>query len=312
MDTMPPPELERAADGRWIPPRVFADDAHEEVFWRDGCVRVPLLDGDEIAELDAGYRSLRPSDGFDPRTVEDRRSDYHCTFLDPDRSYRRASDALVRRAFGPALERIVPGYRILTSNTYVKPPGTGRFEIHQNWPTLEVLDLPTVTAWIPLQDTGFHNGTLRLAVGSHHLFPDIAAASSDRFFDDFEDELIEKYLRPMELAAGEALIFDDSLLHWSSDNLSDEPRVSFQIEMVPVDVRTVLWVRNTDDPTRFDMWASSTDFYLEADIAEVITGPSGLERVGSVPNPNRRISFEEFEDTMRRRDEIRRAKYALD
>jgi hypothetical protein len=311
MEPKPPPELERSADGRWVPPRVFADDVHERQFWDEGYVRVPLLDADGLVALEEGYRDLRPSDGFDPRTRPEHRSEYHCTFLDPDRDYRRASDELVRRVFGPELERIVPGYRILTSNTYVKPPGTGRFEIHQNWPTLEHLDVPTVTAWIPLQDTGFENGTLRLAVGSHHLFPDVAAASSERFFDDFEAGLIEKYLRPMELAAGEALIFDDSLLHWSSDNLSDSPRVSFQIEMVPVDVRTVLWVRNPDDPGRFDMWASSTEFYLEADISEVISGPHGLEHVGSVPNPNRRISFEEFEDTMRRRDEIRRAKYAL-
>ena len=83
------------------------------------------------------------------------------------------------------LRAVAPGYRILSSNIYVKPPGHGRFEIHQNWPTIEALDVPTLTVWVPLQDTDFGNGTIRVAKGSHHVFPDVAAASSERFFDDY-------------------------------------------------------------------------------------------------------------------------------
>lgn len=302
----------RAEDGRIQLPPLFADDAQERAFWADGYVKVPLLTAEELGRLKEGFTQLSPFDGFDPRTLENPRCEYHCTFLDPDHSYRRESDQLVRDVFGQRLAEVMPGYRIFTSNVYVKPPRTGRFEIHQNWPTLDNMDVPTVTAWIPLQDTGFKNGTMRLAVGGHRIFPDIAAASSDRFFDDFESDLIEKYLQPMEVAAGEALIFDDSLLHWSSDNVSDEPRVTFQIEMVPTDARTVLWVRNPDDPDEFEMWASSTEFYIESDIAEVLGRPNGLAYLGAVKNPNRRISLAEFEDAMRRADEIRRSKYVFD
>lgn len=304
--------FERQDDGRIRPPQLFADESLDGTFWDAGVVRVPLLSEDDLATLREEFSRLAPFDGFDPRTLENPRCEYHCTFLDEDRSYRRAADQLIRDVFGGRLKKVLPGYRIFTSNIYVKPPGTGRFEIHQNWPTLADPDIPTVTAWIPLQDTGFHNGTMRLVPGGHHVFPDIAAASSDRFFDDFETDLIEKYLQPFDVAAGEALIFDDSLLHWSSDNLSAAPRVTFQIEMVPEHADTVLWIRSPDNPDEFELWETTTEFYIESDIESVFGNPEGLRRVGSMPNPNRRLTLDEFEATMARADEIRRAKYVLD
>lgn len=312
MDTPTVEGFERQDDGRLKPPRLFADDSMEATFWDTGVVRAPMLSANELADLRAAVARLTPSDGFDPRTTENPRSDYHCTFLDKSTTYRRESDQLIRDTFGEHLKTLLPDYRIFTSNIYVKPPGVGRFEIHQNWPTMVDPDVPTVTAWIPLQDTDFHNGTMRLVPGGHHVFPDIAAASSDRFFDDFETELIEKYLRPYDVPAGEALIFDDSLLHWTSDNLSDNPRFTFQIELVPESASTVLWIRNPENPAEFEYWHSSTEFYLKADIQSVFGQPEGLEFGGVVTNPNRRLTLDEFEEAMARAGEIRRAKYVLD
>ena len=312
MDTATSAGYERLPDGRLRPPRIFTDAAHEGPFWDRGYVKLPLLSQLDLDALAAELTALAPFDGFDPRTLENPRCTYHCTFLDPDHSYRRAADQLVRDTFARRIAEHVPGYQILTSNIYVKPPGTGRFEIHQNWPTLDDLDVPTITVWMPLQDTGFGNGTIRLVPGSHRVFPDAAAASSDRFFDDFESDLIESYLRPIEVRAGEALIFDDSLLHWSGDNRSDSPRISFQIEMVPTGARTVLWIRNPDDPDEFELWESSSEFYIDSDIEAVLGRPEGLPFVASVPNPNRRLTLAEFDETMRRAGQIRRAKFALD
>lgn len=304
--------FERGDDGRIVPPRMFGPDGLDRQFWSDGYVKVPLFSDDQMAALRKGFSALSPFDGFDPTTLENPRCGYHCTFLDPDRKYRRESDELVREQFAALLEDLLPAYRILSSNIYVKPPGSGRFEIHQNWPTIEDIDIPTLTVWAPLQDTGFENGTIRLVPGGHRVFPDIAAASSDRFFDDFESELIETYLRPVDVAAGEALIFDDSLLHWSSDNRSDAPRITFQIEMVPSDLRTVLWIRDPDDETHFDVWEADKEYWIEYDFESVLGRPEGLVHCGKRPNPNRRLTLAEFDAAMQRADEIRRRKFVLD
>jgi hypothetical protein len=301
----------RDESGRLVPPRMFSDPGADERFWEEGFVKLPLLTPEAIERLADGFAGLRPGDNFDPRSVDGARCTYHCTFLDHDRDYRRAADQLVRDLFDERLSAALPGYRILSSNIYVKPPGAGRFEIHQNWPTIDELDVPTITVWVPLQDTNLRNGTIRVVPGGHHIFPDVAAASSDRFFDDFADELIENYLEPVDVHAGEALFFDDSLLHWSGANRSSTPRVTFQIEMVPTDANTVLWVRNPDDPTEFELWDMDTDFWIHYDLDSVLARPHGLRRVGTRPNPNRRLSLEQFQDVMARGPAIRAAKYAL-
>lgn len=303
--------FERMPDGRIRPPRLFRDEPLDAQFWERGLVTVPLLAESVVEGFRAAMDDLRPRDGFDPGALGNPRGTYHCTFLDPDHDYRRRADDLIRSTFASRLADVVPGYRILTGNIYVKPPGTGRFEIHQNWPTLEDMDIPTMTAWIPLQDTGFHNGTLRLVPGGHRVFPDIAAATSDRFFDDFETQLIETRLRPIELAAGHALIFDDSLLHWSSDNISDSPRITIQIEMVPADAQTVLWILDPDHPDEFQMWESSSEFYIDCDVEEVLHRPTRLRHLGNRKNPNRRLTLAEYDEAMSRAQDIRRSKYVL-
>jgi hypothetical protein len=310
MTTFPGTAADRAPDGQVRFPRIFSDPALDAAFWEDGFTLQPLLDHAAIDDLAGQFAQLRPSDRFDPSTDPNATATYHCTFLDRDRGYRRAADELVREVFADRLRAVLPSYEILTSNIYVKPPGTGRFAIHQNWPTIEDLDVPTLTAWVPLQDTSFANGGIRLVRGSHHVFPDIAAATSDRFFDDFATELIENYLEPVPVAGGELLLFDDSLLHWSGANRSSSPRVTFQIELIPTEAPGVLWIRDQDEPDWFDLWAVDKEYWIEYPFESVFGRPEGLSHVGRRRNPNRRITFEEFEDAMARQHELRRARYS--
>jgi hypothetical protein len=302
----------RAGDGRLIPPRMFREDGLDEQFWDSGMVLLPLMSPDEMDDLRVRFSRLKPFDGWDPRTVNSPRGTYHCTFLDEDRTYRRESDQLVRDVFAEKIAAVMPTYRILSSNIYVKPPGVGRFEIHQNWPTIENVDIPTLTVWVPLQDTDLKNGTIRLVPGSHHVFPDVAAATSETFFKEFEQALIETYLEPVDIPAGSALFFDDALLHWSSANRSDTPRITFQIEIVPEDAQGVLWIRNPEDETQFELWEMDKEYWIEYDVSSVYGRPEGLPFAGRRPNPNRCLTLEEFEEMMRRADEIRRSKYVLD
>lgn len=298
----------RDPDGRLRTGTVFADESFDSEFWQRGGVVAEMLDATEVDDVRARVAALRPSDGWDPRTLPDARSTYHCTFLDGDRSYRRAVDELVRDAFGPKLRQLLPNYRILTANVYSKPPGTGRFEIHQNWPTTADTDIPTITAWVPLVDTSLRNGTLRAIFGSHHAFPDVAAATSDRFFDDFEADLIESYLEPVALTAGQVFAFDDSLVHWSGPNLSDIPRVTFQIELIPDGIEPVLWVVDPDDPGWFLHCSADTEFFLTGGI-EDLYGVPRLPVLGRAANPNRRLTRDEFDAALRNASRVRDAKY---
>jgi hypothetical protein len=81
--------------------------------------------------------------------------------------------------------------------------------------------------------------------------------------------------------------------------------------MIPEDTQAILWIRNPSDPSVFDLWEVDKEFWIEYPMESVLTTPEGLPSAGQRPNPNRAITFEEFEDAMRRRREILHSKYAL-
>ena len=49
----------------------------------------------------------------------------------------------------------------------------------------------------------------------------------------YENE-IKELLTPVNIKAGEALVFDDSILHYSPRNNTDQDRIAIQCNIVPV------------------------------------------------------------------------------
>lgn len=292
--------------------KILHDPGLEEELLDVGYVKVPMLDPDELAAFDHEWDQLRPDDGWAPDGETGfNRSTYHCTFLDTNQDYKRQAQDLVRRVFQPKIDQVVVDYRILTSNLYVKPPGVGRFQIHQNWPTTEDLSITTLTVWCPMHDVGVENGTLRVVPGSHKIVPDVATPQEPPFFSTFEDELIEQYLVPIELRGGEALVFDDSLLHWSSENRSEQSRRAVQIETLPVEEQAVLYHLDRHGPEpQWELYAVDDDFFVDHSIDQVIGRPSTVRRIGLADYANRALDVEEFEALLGRGREIREQVYA--
>jgi hypothetical protein len=81
-----------------------------------------------------------------------------------------------------------------------------------------------INIWVPLIDLTIKNGTLFILPGSHRLFPTYRGSSIPEFFDGVMDELID-YLHPVIIRAGQAVIFDQSIIHYSPPNYSDEIRI---------------------------------------------------------------------------------------
>ncbi|MEM7049872.1 MAG: phytanoyl-CoA dioxygenase family protein [Acidobacteriota bacterium] len=280
----------------------------DQILRRRGWIRTPLLDESGVAALRSRVEGLQPSDGFAPEAQDPAQPTYHCTYLDPKVEYRRASDALVREFFAAPLARLLADYRILTSNIHVKPPGQGALMIHQNWPTTASLADTTITAWCPLIDVDEGNGALQVIDGSHKLLPEVANFASRPYFADFEDTLKERYFEPLTMAAGEAVLFDDSLLHYSADNRSAAPRVAIQIELVPREAETVIHWLDPAAPDRFEVLAADSDFYVEVGPG-LFAGRPKLPSRGFVPNRNRQIDEGEFAALLARGEEIRDALY---
>ena len=67
------------------------------------------------------------------------------------------------------------------------------------------------------------NGLLYALPESHRFVPTYRGASLPTLYKNVYEE-VRQYSTPMYLKAGQAIIFDQSILHWSKPNLSDQVR----------------------------------------------------------------------------------------
>lgn len=264
-----------------------------------------MLQPDELATFRQAFDGLSPADRFDPSGDQPTNpTTYHCTFLDTDLAYKAAFDALVRATFASRIEDLFEGYTLLTANCYAKQPGRGQFEVHQNWTlTPDPADI-TVTVWVPLQDTDAENGTLMVVPGSHKLTRDIAYPRGGHYFGDYDERLAAERFTPLSVRAGEAVAFDDSLIHGSAVNHSSAPRFALQMAVIPDEAQPVVYLPRADGD--FDLIDAPARFYLETTMTEIDEWPDRFDRLGTVPNPNRSVPEDEFGDLLAAGEELRR------
>ncbi len=281
--------------------KIFNNLALQQSFLDAGFVHVPMLSAEEVELILGALARLRPDDGFTPDEFGRK---YHCSFLDSNMEYKRATFELIKSVFEPHLGRYLNGYRILNCNFYVKPPGTGEFPIHQNWPAIADLNDTTVTVWCPLQDVTRENGALQFVKGSHKLLPHVEGPTSPAFFDTFRQELIQNYLKPEPMTAGSAVIFDDALIHWSANNDSKRPRIAIQILCVPDEAQAVYFFKDSSSPERFEVIEVDSDFFIEQQMRDLTVRQPNWKSLGFVENRNRLLTEQEFADLLSRSSEI--------
>lgn len=269
--------------------QVLVDETLQAEFASKGYVKVPWLSPQELESLLAGFAELRPDDEFVPDRPY---ATYHCSFLDTSIEYKRQAHDLVAKAFAPHFVRYLADFRMLNANFYVKPPGTGEFSVHQNWPALADLNDTSVTVWCPLADVVRENGAIQVVAGSHKITPHVEAPRSPAYFEAFNDVLIAEHLKPVPMKAGEAIIFDDSLIHWSSRNESDEPRVAIQAMCIPTTATPAFFAKHSEH--EFELVEADRDFFIEQGPADLQVRQPHWRSLGFIDNLNRPVSLEDF------------------
>ena len=139
--------------------------------------------------------------------------------------------------------------------------------------------------------------------GSHKLTSNVATPSEPPFFSSFEDELVEKYLVPIEVSWSRDHL-DDSLVHWS-------PRTEAMCRRRTDRngagrIRTVLYhLDQRDAVERWELFEVDFDFFVDESIAQVVGRPSGLWSLGHRPYRNWQLTEAEFADLLAHGPEIR-------
>jgi len=284
---------------------IFRDQQLQAQYDPNGYSTLGLLSPHEVQAILDELSRLRPHDNFSPLDPSGPGFTYHCSFLDSNHEYRRQVYQLITRFFAEKLDQVLQGFRILNCNFYVKPPRFGEFVIHQNWPAITDINDTTVTVWCPLVDVEANNGALQVVPGSHKIIPHIEGPNSPAYFSNFRDRLITDYLQPIPMKAGDIVVFDDGLIHWSANNDSDSARIAIQILCVPCDSQPCFWFYDEGNPDRFELIEADSEFFLENDAKDLCRRQANWKSLGYAPNHNRMLDEAEFAELLKNGAAIR-------
>lgn len=195
--------------------KVFKDDEIQSRFERDGYVILPFYNQEEIDSLTELYHELHPKNeqGFFPSTFSS------------DKNYRLSADAKIRAACQRSAEKYLCDYKMVCGAYIVKNPSPDSgMCVHQDMSLLDESKYTGINIWATLTDLNVENGTIFVLKGSHRLFPTYRGSTIPEFFEEVSEEILD-YLEPVIIKAGEAVFFDQSIIHYSPPNYSDKIRI---------------------------------------------------------------------------------------
>ncbi len=233
-----------------------------------GFVVVPFLDDEHLVHLAALYEELGTAPD-DPQLAL--YFGFHSASLD----YKRAMGAAIRPVVAQRCAEVLDDHVVYLAIFITKWPGPqSGFGPHQDPTLVDERSYRGVSVWAPLQPTGIidgrDNGMLHVVPGSHRFADGARVRDIDQsVFSPHEDAILKRHGVGVPTRPGEAIIFDNRLIHYSMPNETDQPRVVVSLGMRPSEATCVL--PRSDGAGRIDLYPVTDDSWIEV-TASVVEG----------------------------------------
>ncbi len=241
--------------------RLFHDPDLQHQFDKDGFVKIDFLSVSEMATIKRLYTEVKKFERPETKSLP---ATFDCTFFFSDKNYRQRVYDLFSEFFQPRIDKLLVDYKFVIINIYDKPTGgTGEVPVHMDWSFVDETKYTSVSVWIPLQDVTRENGTLELVKGSQKL-QKYRHSFIPYSFDKLWEKLRRKYLEPQNLKEGQILVFDSSLIHWSTNNDSDKVRTAWQLIMAPSEAPVYLCYKDPEaNKDKLEIFEVDEEFYTD-------------------------------------------------
>jgi len=282
--------------------RVMNDDQLEAQFQRDGYVEIPFISKEEVAGLWQKFYDTLPRSGGQITAGETgvegtRLITYDFTFIDKNIEYKKEVFKIITDYFKPHVEKWLADYKPVIANYIRKKTDTGEVPLHQNWAFADERKVCTVSIWCPLIDSFRENGTLQVVPGSHKRFGEVRGPMIPWELDNIKNEIISDYLIPLNVKAGNAVVLDDSIVHYSAVNNTNELRLAIQLILIPNEVPSIHYHMNPSQ-SKEDVNVLEVDheFYMQFNPWKQ---PEGAKTIRQFKYQPRAIDIKEFKDRLK-------------
>ena len=266
-------------------PPTMKDPERQEEFASIGYTIVDLITPEAAAELLALAKEIHPERGGHM---------WESDFYSPDLDVKRKVAETLQAVVQPAIDEHLVDHEMLIQNFVVNWPGPrGGLELHQHSSITDENKYRGAVIWLALHETSLENGTLNVVPQSHRVLGQHKAERTPEWFEGLHEHICDNHLETVVLQAGQALVFDNAVLHNSYSNITDEPRMTAVIVVAPRDA-ALRYYDYVDDGT-VKIYELEPEFFLQQVAAThgEWAPPDGLEPVGEEHIEVRRLTAEE-------------------
>lgn len=247
--------------------KVLRNESYERFFQKEGYVVIPFLSTAEVENLKQGFFDLLPTSGGNITTQDtgmEGNITYDFTFIDKNPAFKQAVFDKITASFKPHVDEWLLDYRPIIANYIRKQTDNGEVPLHQNWAFVDERKCTSVSIWCPLVDSNEKNGTLQVVPGSHKRYGEVRGPMIPWELEGIKNDIITNDLVPINIPAGNAVILDDSLVHYSAVNKTKELRLAIQLILIPAEEKSIHHHMNpSEKPGKVDVLEVDTDFYMQ-------------------------------------------------
>lgn len=276
---------------------VFKDVEKEKEFQHRGYAHVPFLSEEEIKYLWDQFHELIIKSGGNIASGEtdiDFEGDitYDFTFIDKNPEYKKEVFRVIDEVFKPHYNRILNNFEPIIANYIRKMPNAGEVPMHQNWAFIDEEKATSVSIWVPLVDSHRGNGALEVVPGSHKRFGKNRGPLIPWELEGIKDQIIQNDLVTCDIKAGDAIVLDDSIVHYSFPNTTNQLRIAIQLILIPQEMPSLHYHRDFENnPNIIEVLEVDHEFYMQFNPWKK---PAHTKRVGTIPYKEQTLSYPTF------------------
>ncbi len=267
---------------------IVRDAALTDTLYNEGFAVVPFLNAADLEILRAVYAK--------EHSISSETGGIFYSLYSQNLEYRERVNAEVGAVMEPRLQEFFHSYKTVLNGFIIKVPGPkSGFLIHQDTTGLDESKYSTLSVWVPLWDIGPEDGAMCMVRRSHKMFYPYRGISFAFPFDKIHGT-VKRYLEPVYMKAGEALIFDQRTLHASLPNKTDKNRVVVVSGLFPKEAEFRMCYRESEDAP-VEIYRQADDFILKYPrfMHDCRSRPIAGEKIAEFDFPIPMMTAEEFE-----------------
>lgn len=231
----------------------------------EGYVVVKLLTNDKVSDLAETFKAAQ-GEVIDP---------FYATAHHQSSEFRNQMSYAISDAISKPIDELFEDCKLLGGSFIVKTKSDqSLLQPHQDWNIVDEREFRSFNIWMPLVDLNENNGAIEVLPKSHNWVRGVRHSSIPCAYQQVH-HLVWENMKPLYLKAGEALIYDHSLLHASKANCSDGLRIACASGIIPNEAQMFFYWNN--DGT-IDKYESNPEYFMTENI---FTRPVGLKKVDS-------------------------------